>query len=234
MTSLMQHFRNILSEIPVTPTCPPPPEPTPTCPPTSCNDPKSPNYVPMPSVRPPKPPYLDKPLYVDYFLTLANLVAQRSIDPSSKCGAVLVAADKRILSTGYNGPLRGADDSKVPLTRPEKYPHMIHAEENAILSFSGSASDLIGSTIYITGRPCHKCLRMILQKGIRNIVAGGSGTVMHNAEEEAICRSILDTLPIDEVNYQVLNNAPDIVKLLHKTADYVVKKNPSAFYTQAM
>lgn len=247
MTSLMHHFRRILSDFPVTPTCPTvtnplPPMPTPPCPPvpcstpicppTSCNDPKSPNYVPMPAVKPPKPPYLDKPLYVDYFLTLANLVAQRSIDPSSKCGAVLVAADKRILSTGYNGPLRGADDAKVPLTRPEKYPHFLHAEENAILAYTGSLTDLIGSTMYITGRPCHKCLRMIIQRGIPNIIVSKSTpTVMQTDESEIKAwEEMMSYLPEGRVNYHEINNVVDIHRLLVTTADYIVKKNPSRFY----
>lgn len=85
---------------------------------------------------------MTKPNYDDYFLTMSYLVAQRSIDPSTKCGAVLVSADKRILSTGYNGPIRGVDDAKIPLTRPEKYPHFIHAEENAVLAYFGSKQEL--------------------------------------------------------------------------------------------
>jgi len=194
---------------------------TPCSPLTKCND-------PMPAVKPPRS---TKPLYTDYFLTLAYLVAMRSIDPSTKCGAVLVSADKRILATGYNGPLRGADDSKVPLTRPEKYPHMIHAEENCLLAYSGSTQDLEGSTMYVTGKPCHKCLRMILQKGIRNIVVTkGNQTVMHDDVEEKVCQSLLDILPIDSVNYHTINNVRDIHKLLQKTMDYIVEKNPDAFY----
>ena len=47
---------------------------------------------------------------------------------------------------------------------------MIHAEENAILAYNGSNQDIEGSSIYITGSPCHKCLRMIIQKGIKRIV----------------------------------------------------------------
>ena len=174
---------------------------------------------------------VSKPLYTDYFLTIAYLVAMRSIDPSTKCGAVLVSADKRILSTGYNGPLRGANDSKVPLTRPDKYPHMIHAEENCLLAYNGSFQDLEGSTMYVTGKPCHKCLRMILQKGIHNIVVTkGNQTVMHDDAEEKICQSLMDILPADSINYQTINNVRDIHKLLQITMDYIVKKNPNEFY----
>jgi dCMP deaminase len=173
-----------------------------------------------------------KPLYVNYFLTLAWLVAQRSIDPSSKCGAVLVSADRRILATGYNGPLRGADDSLVPLTRPEKYPHMIHAEENAILAYTGSSADLIGSTMYVTGRPCHKCLRMIIQRGIPNIIISKTTpTVMQTDDSEIKAwEEMMSYLPEGRVNYHEINNVVDIHRLLVTTADYIVKKNPSRFY----
>lgn len=173
----------------------------------------------------------DKPLYTNYFLTLASLIASRSVDPSTKCGAVLVSKDKRILSTGYNGPLRGADDTKVPLTRPDKYPFMLHAEENCLLAYNGSAQDLEGSTMYVTGKPCHKCLRMILQKGIRNIVVTKCNpAVMHDDAEETACQSLLDILPADSVNYHTINNVRDIHKLLQTTMDYIVEKNPAAFY----
>jgi dCMP deaminase len=111
-----------------------------------------------------------KPDWDAYYITQCFLVSQRSIDPNTKCGAVIVSKDNRVLSQGYNGPVRGSDDTLIPLTRPEKYHHMIHSEENAILSYNGSYQDIVGSTIYVTGSPCHRCLRMIKQKGISNVV----------------------------------------------------------------
>ena len=166
--------------------------------------------------------------YDDYFLTMAYLVAQRSIDPSSKCGAVLVSSEKRVLSTGYNGPLRGADDSMIPLERPAKYAHFLHGEENCILAYNGCIQDLGSATIYVTGAPCHKCLRMILQKGIRNIVyTNANKTVMHDAEEAERCRLMLSY--IDGVNIKILDNLPQIIGLLQITEGYIVNKNPDAF-----
>ena len=47
---------------------------------------------------------------------------------------------------------------------------MIHAEENALLSYFGSYQDIQNSTAYITTRPCSKCLRGLIQKGITNII----------------------------------------------------------------
>lgn len=105
-----------------------------------------------------------------YFLAIAYVVSTRSIDTSTKCGAVLVSKDRRILSTGYNGPIRGMNDAKIPMTRPDKYYYMVHSEMNAILAYGGSYDDIQGATCYVTGEPCHDCLRSLLQKGITRIV----------------------------------------------------------------
>lgn len=111
-----------------------------------------------------------RPDWDTFFISFCFLIAQRSIDESTLCGSCIVSKDKRILSSGYNGPISGSDDSSVPQHRPDKYAHFIHAEENALLSFYGSPRDLDEATIYVTNRPCSKCLRMILQKGIHRIV----------------------------------------------------------------
>ena len=111
-----------------------------------------------------------RPSWDTYYLTMAYVVAQRSIDPDTKCGCVIVSKDNRVLSTGYNGPIKGSIDSNIPLTRPAKYPHLLHSEENALLAYGGSHQDIQSSTAYVTIRPCHRCLRMLLQKGITKIV----------------------------------------------------------------
>lgn len=119
---------------------------------------------------------LERPSWDEYYLTIAYVVAQRSFDASSKCGCVLVSKDNRVLSTGYNGPLKHSIDEEIPLTRPEKYYYMLHGEENALLAYNGSYQDIQNSTAYITGRPCHKCLRMLLQKGVTKIIYGENKT----------------------------------------------------------
>lgn len=124
-----------------------------------------------------------RPNWDTYYLTIAHVVASRSIDPSTKHGCVLVSKDNRILSTGYNGPLKDVNDNKVPLTRPKKYMHLLHAEENALLAYGGSNSDIQGGTCYVTGPCCHKCLRMLIQKGITRIVRGTIQSAMLDTEE---------------------------------------------------
>lgn len=114
-----------------------------------------------------------KPDWHTYFMAQCFLISMRSPD-TTKHGAIIVDKDNRVLSQGYNGPIDGIDDSKVPMTRPEKYPFLIHAEENSILSLNGPVPE--GSKIYVTGRPCHKCTRMILRKGIKTIIYGPQGS----------------------------------------------------------
>lgn len=104
-----------------------------------------------------------------YYLTIAREISKRSIDPATKHGCVIVDECKRVLSVGYNGPIAGINDDLVPLTRPEKYYWMLHAEQNAILFCNASMQN---STVYITGRPCSICVRMLLQKGVREIICG--------------------------------------------------------------
>ena len=104
-----------------------------------------------------------------YFMSIAFLVAQRSFDPNTKCGCVLVSKDNRILSTGYNGPIKGSDDKSIPLSRPSKYYHFIHSEINSLLAYGGSHFDIQDGKAYVTIRPCHACLRALLQKGIKEI-----------------------------------------------------------------
>ena len=124
-----------------------------------------------------------RPEWDDYFLSMSFLAARRSFDPSSKCGCVIVSRDKRVLSVGYNGPIRGSVDEEIPLTRPERYKFMLHGEENALLAYNGSYQDIQNSIAYITGRPCSKCLRMMIHKGITRIVYGGNITKVVDKED---------------------------------------------------
>ncbi len=112
----------------------------------------------------------------EYFLDMAFLVAERSHDPQTQCGAVIIGENKEVLATGYNGFVGGINDDVLPNLRPEKYMWMIHAEHNAILSCARNGIKLNGATIYVTGPPCIYCLQYIYQSGIKNIVHGNMMT----------------------------------------------------------
>lgn len=83
----------------------------------------------------------------EYFLNIAKTVAERSKDPSTKVGAVIIDKHRRPVSFGYNGLIQGADESKLTLSeRPLKYYEVIHSEMNAILF---AKTDLTGCTLYV-------------------------------------------------------------------------------------
>lgn len=102
------------------------------------------------------------------WLDVALQVATWSKDPSTKCGAVIVQPDNRIVSVGYNGFAEGVEDTDERWTRPEKYEWVIHAEMNAILNVR--SRDMADCTLYITTQPCHRCLQHIINTGIKKVV----------------------------------------------------------------
>ncbi len=121
---------------------------------------------------------IDRPSWDNYFLSLTFLIAQRSFDNSTKCGCVLVDEKNCILSTGYNGPIRGSNDETVPMTRPDKYFVMEHSERNAIYIAATNGIALKNSKAYVTGLPCIDCLRGLLQVGVTEIIYGQNAAVM--------------------------------------------------------
>lgn len=128
---------------------------------------------------------MDRISWDDYFISMCFLVSQRSLDPHTKHGCVAVDKNHSILGCGYNSPPRGCDDTKVPLTRPEKYKWFVHSEANLVANAARNGIKLDGATIYITGFPCIECLRLIINTGISEIVYGPKNSVMNLDEDTA-------------------------------------------------
>jgi len=106
------------------------------------------------------------------FMKLAREISTWSKDPSSKIGAVIVDDDRRILATGYNGFPRGIEDTEERLNdREQKYPRIVHAESNALLSALYSGVSVKGATLYVWGLPiCSECTKLVIQSGIKRVV----------------------------------------------------------------
>ena len=102
------------------------------------------------------------------FFDLAYLVASWSKDPSSQIGAVIVDAQNRVISTGFNGLPVGVKDTEERLgDRATKYKMILHAEENAIMF---AKQNLNGCSIYVTKMPpCAHCAALIIQSGIKYV-----------------------------------------------------------------
>jgi len=108
-----------------------------------------------------------------YFMNIASQVATRSTCDRKHVGAVIVR-DKTILSTGYNGSIRGmphCDDAGHDLEAGHCVA-TIHAEANAILQAAKNGVMIEGAQIYTTASPCWNCFKLIANAGIRTIYYG--------------------------------------------------------------
>jgi len=106
------------------------------------------------------------------FMEMARMVASWSKDRSRKVGAVIVGTGGEIVSVGYNGFPRNADDEVEDRhERPAKYRWTEHAERNAIYNAARTGARLAETTIYLPWYPCMDCARSIVQSGIRCVVA---------------------------------------------------------------
>lgn len=127
---------------------------------------------------------------VNYYLDLAEVVAQRGTCLRRRYGAVIVKNDE-VIATGYVGSPRGRKNcidqgvcirEQMNIPRGERYElcRSVHAEANAIIS--ASRDRMIGSALYLTGinqkdnsyveksSPCSMCKRLIINAGIDRVV----------------------------------------------------------------
>ena len=103
------------------------------------------------------------------FVRMAKEVATWSKDPKRRVGAVLVSADRRSLSVGYNGFPRGVEDTEERLGDADMRRTLsVHAERNAL---DNAAFNCHGATLYTTYFPCLECVKGMVQKGVARIVS---------------------------------------------------------------
>lgn len=107
------------------------------------------------------------------FLPDARAAQGRSKDRSTKVGAVVIDDDYNLRISGYNGFPRGVTDDVDPRhERPAKYRYTSHAEENCIAQAARVGVSLLGCTLIVTSLfPCSTCARLIIQSGIKRILA---------------------------------------------------------------
>ena len=108
-----------------------------------------------------------------YFMNIARQVATRSTCDRKHVGAVIVR-DRTILSTGYNGSIRGSVhcDEVGHLLENGRCVRTVHAEANAILQAARNGVRIEGADIYATASPCWNCFKLIANSGIRRILYG--------------------------------------------------------------
>lgn len=132
-----------------------------------------------------------RPEWDDYYLSIAREVAMRSTCRRRQYGAIIVK-DNEIISTGYGGAPRGTRNccdigacyrEKIGARSGEHYEfcRAVHAEQNAIIH--ASRRDMLSAVLYLVGldagthepwvasEPCPICKRMIVNAGIKEVVA---------------------------------------------------------------
>ncbi len=109
----------------------------------------------------------------EYFMDIAKMVSTRSTCHRKHIGAVIVK-DKTILSTGYNGSIRGRPHcSEIGCDIENGHcVATIHAEANAIIQAAKNGVAIDGGEIYTTASPCWNCFKLIANSGIKKIYYG--------------------------------------------------------------
>ena len=119
------------------------------------------------------------------WMTVAHVMAQRSLCTRAQVGAVIVNADNRIVASSYNGPPAGfahgekTCDHWCPRAQGEvldqSYANCraLHAEANGLLA--ADKSSWRGGTLYTTSDVCADCTKLIANSGLRRIVVAHDG-----------------------------------------------------------
>ena len=127
---------------------------------------------------------------VNYYLDIAETVAERGTCLRRNFGAIIVKHDQ-IIATGYTGAPRGRKNcvdtgvclrAKMGIPRGERYElcRSVHAEANCIIS--AARNEMIDGTLYLAGKDavtgelvpnansCSMCKRMIINAGLKEVV----------------------------------------------------------------
>lgn len=122
-----------------------------------------------------------RPSWDEYFMSIAELVGSRGTCDRGRSGCVIVR-DKRILVTGYVGSPAGLphcdevghEMHKVVNEDGSTSEHCIrtaHAEQNAIAQAAKIGISVDGATVYCHMTPCYTCAKILINAGIKKVVA---------------------------------------------------------------
>ena len=105
-----------------------------------------------------------------YFMNISKEVSTRSTCDRKHVGAVIVRK-KTILSTGYNGSIKGlphCSDSGCEMVDGHCV-RTTHAEANAIVQAAKNGVRIDNAEIFVTASPCYNCFKLIANAGIKKI-----------------------------------------------------------------
>jgi len=122
-----------------------------------------------------------RPSWDEYFMEVCRAIAKRATCDRGRSGCV-IARDNQILVTGYVGSPMGLPhcDEVGHLfkrmqhedgTVTQHCTRTVHAEQNAICQAARRGISIDGATLYCRMTPCRTCAMLIINCGIRRVVA---------------------------------------------------------------
>lgn len=109
----------------------------------------------------------NRPSWDEIWISVAQKIAERSIDERLQVGAVVVTHDNtQVLSVGYNGNYSGGPNKAESLE--PGCSGLIHAEINALLKLDYNNPKV--KKMYVTHLPCRMCAKSIVNSGIKYVV----------------------------------------------------------------
>ena len=90
-----------------------------------------------------------------------------SKDPRTKVASLLITKDYKTICFGINTFPPGILNTDKRWERHNKYKYVIHAEINCIIEGLKKMNNLENTILLTTKYPCHECLKIIIQSGIK-------------------------------------------------------------------
>lgn len=141
----------------------------------------------------------DRPAWDEYFIGIAQAVAQRASCRRAKVGAVIVGSGRRIFAMGYNGAAPGEVDCIEAgcLMEDGHCQRALHAEVNAVAFAARFGVPIDGATMYLwseraDGEPmgvCRECAKVLSAANIKVVMdrPGHGVWTSERSEEVALC-----------------------------------------------
>jgi dCMP deaminase len=122
-----------------------------------------------------------RPTWDEYFMEVCDAISKRATCDRGRSGCV-IAKDHQILVTGYVGAPAGLPHCDDVGHELKKVVHedgtvsmhcvrTVHAEQNAICQAAKRGIAIDGATVYCRMTPCRTCAMLIINCGIRRVVA---------------------------------------------------------------
>lgn len=130
-------------------------------------------------------------------MELAQLASQRSRDPATQHGAIIVDGQGAWVSGGCNELPTQVDDDDFDWSSDSKRGVIVHAEVNAIFNGLEGRGCLDRCTMFVTGLPCSRCALLIARAGITRVFYGARLTATPDLKDYDEARRIFKLCDIE-------------------------------------